>query len=52
MKDHISNTKLEKGMQSLLHPNAAQGSFFPLQSYSGGEKRGEMHVFALQATFF
>ena len=33
VKDHISNTKLEK-RRSLLHPNTAQGSFFPLQSYS------------------
>ena len=30
VKDHISNTKLEKDD----HPNTAQGSFFPLQSYS------------------
>ena len=29
VKDQISNTKLEKG-----DPNTAQGSFFPLQSYS------------------
>ena len=29
VKDHISNTKLE-----VLHPNTAEGSFFPLQSYS------------------
>ena len=33
VKDLISNTKLEK-KRSLLHPNTAQGSFFPLQSYS------------------
>ena len=33
VKDHISNTKLEK-RRSLLHPNTAQGSFFTLQSYS------------------
>ena len=32
VKDHISNTKLEKGDH--YHPNTAQGSFFPLQSYS------------------
>ena len=32
VKDHISNIKLEKA--TLLHPNTAQGSFFPLQSYS------------------
>ena len=29
VKDQISNTKLEKG-----DPNTAQGSLFPLQSYS------------------
>ena len=34
VKDHISNTKLEKGDHYYLHPNTAQGSFFPLQSYS------------------
>ena len=36
VKDHISNTKLEKDNHywSLLHPNTARGSFFPLQSYS------------------
>ena len=33
VKDHISHTKLEK-RRSLLHPNTAQGSFFPLESYS------------------
>ena len=33
VKDHTSSTKLEKG-RSLLHPNTAQGSFFPLQYYS------------------
>ena len=33
VKDHISNTKLEK-YDHLLHPNTAQGSFFPLQSYA------------------
>ena len=33
VKDRISNTKLEK-KRSLLHPNTAQGSFFPLQSDS------------------
>ena len=33
VKDCISNTKLEN-RRSLLHPNTAQGSFFPLQSYS------------------
>ena len=33
VEDHISNTKLEKGDHS-VHPNTAQGSFFPLQSYS------------------
>ena len=32
VKDHISNTKLEKGDH--YHPNTVQGSFFPLQSYS------------------
>ena len=31
VKDHISNTKQEK---SDHYPNTAQGSFFPLQSYS------------------
>ena len=35
MKDHISNTKLEKGDHyKILHPNKAQGSFFSLKSYS------------------
>ena len=34
MKDHISNTNLEKKQRSWLLPNTAQGSFFPLQSYS------------------
>ena len=33
VKDHISNTKLEKG-DHYIHPNTAQGSFFLLQSYS------------------
>ena len=33
VKDHISNPKQEKS-RSLLHPNTAQGSLFPLQSYS------------------
>ena len=32
VKDHISNTKLKKAI--IIHPNTAQGSFFPLQSYS------------------
>ena len=32
VKDQISNTKLRKG-GSLLHPNTAQGSYFPLESY-------------------
>ena len=35
MKDHISNTKLEKGDHyKILHSNKAQGSFFSLKSYS------------------
>ena len=33
VKDHTSNTKLEKG-NHYYNPNTAQGSFFPLQSYS------------------
>ena len=33
VKDHISNTKLEKG-DHYWHPNTAQGSFSTLQSYS------------------
>ena len=33
VKDHFSNTKLEK-RRSLLHQNTTQGSFFPLQSHS------------------
>ena len=33
MKDRISNTKLKK-RRLLLHPNTAQLSFFPLESYS------------------
>ena len=33
VKDHTSNTKLEKG-DHYYNPNTAQGSFFPLQSYS------------------
>ena len=33
VKDHISNTKLEKG-DHYLHPNTAQGSSLSLQSYS------------------
>ena len=34
VKDHISNTKLEKGYHYYITShNTAQGSFFPFQSY-------------------
>ena len=34
VKDIISNTKLEKGDHYYIQTTTAQGSFFPLQSYS------------------